>query len=163
MRPRRPALFILALPLYPASPSCLQRRLQICPFIFNNFHDAPPATPFFSKFCIVARGGMGLLCSPFSLFRFPPPLTPLQRAAIIRRRMRVLPVLSAAEGSERPQSKDPVRVLSPLQCAVTRFPPVSLLECALTKMGSRNSFRMRSYEKKWGGGGRYVGTDRAPG
>jgi len=29
--------------------------LQICTFIFNNFQDAPPATPFFSNFCIVAR------------------------------------------------------------------------------------------------------------
>jgi hypothetical protein len=25
------------------------------PFVFNNFQDAPPATPSFSSFCIVAR------------------------------------------------------------------------------------------------------------
>src|SRR5207248_385873 len=31
--------------------------LQICPFVFNHFHDAPPATLFFSCFCIVAGGG----------------------------------------------------------------------------------------------------------
>ena len=30
--------------------------LQIRPFVFNNFQDAPPATLFFSCFCIVARG-----------------------------------------------------------------------------------------------------------
>ena len=30
---------------------------QICLFVFNNFHDAPPATRFFSRFCMVARGG----------------------------------------------------------------------------------------------------------
>ena len=30
--------------------------LQIRPFIFNDFQDAPPATFFFSCFCIVARG-----------------------------------------------------------------------------------------------------------
>jgi len=26
-------------------------------FAFNNFHDAPSATPFVSHFCIVAGGG----------------------------------------------------------------------------------------------------------
>ena len=40
--------------------------------------------------------------------------------------------------------------LSPLECAVPRFPLVSPLECAVTKMGPRNSFRMRSYEKRGG-------------
>src|SRR5215467_3010335 len=42
------------------APPDLQRRaqkLQICPFIFNNFHDAPPANPFLSSFCTVAGGG----------------------------------------------------------------------------------------------------------
>ena len=34
----------------------LQHLLQICTFVFNNFQDAPPATPFVSCFCIVARG-----------------------------------------------------------------------------------------------------------
>src|SRR5579859_993696 len=42
--------------------------------------------------------------------------------------------------------------LSALECAVPQFPIVSLLECAVTKMGPRNSFRMRSYEKRWGDG-----------
>src|SRR5207245_2485058 len=38
----------------------LQPNLQICPFVFNHFHDAPPATLFFSWFCIVAGGGYTL-------------------------------------------------------------------------------------------------------
>src|SRR5215467_12167953 len=29
------------------------------PFAFNNFHDAPPATLFFSSFCIVTGSGYG--------------------------------------------------------------------------------------------------------
>src|SRR5215471_16949645 len=37
---------------------CSAILLQICPFVFNHFHDAPPATPFASIFCIVARGGI---------------------------------------------------------------------------------------------------------
>ncbi len=31
-------------------------RLQICPFVFNYFHDALSTTPFFSNPCIVAPG-----------------------------------------------------------------------------------------------------------
>jgi hypothetical protein len=43
------------------------------PFIFNQLQDAPPATLFFSHFCIVAGGGGGP--SPFSIFTFQfPPL-----------------------------------------------------------------------------------------
>jgi hypothetical protein len=38
-----------------------------------------------------------------------------------------------SRGEREARAKDPVRVLSPLQCAVRRFPPVSLLECAVTK------------------------------
>ena len=43
--------------------------------------------------------------------------------------------------------------LSPLECAVPRFRAVTPLECAVTKRPACKSFRMRSYEKKWGGGG----------
>src|SRR5213082_3282174 len=39
------------------SHEALVAMLQICPFVFNNFHDAPPATRFLSYFCIVAGGG----------------------------------------------------------------------------------------------------------
>jgi hypothetical protein len=34
----------------------LQSSLQKLPFVFNELQVAPPATPFFSSFCIVARG-----------------------------------------------------------------------------------------------------------
>ena len=43
--------------------------------------------------------------------------------------------------------------LTPLKCAVPRFRSLTPLECAVTKRRSRNSFRMRSSEKRWGGGG----------
>src|SRR5437764_15375474 len=39
------------------SHEALVATLQICPSVFNNFHDAPPATPFLSYFCSVARAG----------------------------------------------------------------------------------------------------------
>src|SRR5215831_19291761 len=55
------------------------------------------------------------------------------------------------EGASRP--KDLNVHVSPLECAVPRFHALSALECAVTKTCSRNSFRMRSYEKRWGGGG----------
>jgi len=42
---------------------------------------------------------------------------------------------------------------SPLECAVPRFRPLSPLECADPKTHRRNPFRMRSSEKRWGGGG----------
>src|SRR5215472_10903998 len=40
--------------------------------------------------------------------------------------------------------------ISPLECAVPRFHHLSALECALTKTRSCNSFKMRSYGKRWG-------------
>jgi hypothetical protein len=43
--------------------------------------------------------------------------------------------------------------LTSLECAVPRFGLLSPLECAVAKMRLRNSFRMRSSEKKWGEGG----------
>ena len=46
--------------------------------------------------------------------------------------------------------------LSPLECAVPRFRAVTPLECAVTKRPACKSFRMRSYEKKWGGGARPI-------
>jgi hypothetical protein len=43
----------------------LQTPLQICTFAFNNFRDAPPATPSFSNFGVVARGWLGIpFCTP---------------------------------------------------------------------------------------------------
>src|SRR5215472_8326818 len=58
------------------------------------------------------------------------------------------------------------RELSPrislLECAVPRFLPPTPLECALTKMGSCKSFRMRSFEKRWGEGPSYPRTPAKP-
>jgi len=42
--------------------------------------------------------------------------------------------------------------LSSLECAVPRFRALTPLECAVTKTRPRKSFRMRSCEKRWGGG-----------
>jgi len=53
-------------------------------------------------------------------------------------------------GSNRSSSGS---ALSPLECAVPRFHGLSALECAVAKRRPRNSFRMRSSEKRWGGGG----------
>src|SRR5215472_7174791 len=44
--------------------------------------------------------------------------------------------------------------VSPLECAVPRFRLLTPLECAVTKTRVCKSFRMRSSEKRWGGGGR---------
>ncbi len=41
--------------------------------------------------------------------------------------------------------------LTLLECAVPRFRDVTPLECAVTKMASHKSFRMRSYKKRVGG------------
>src|SRR5690242_8724970 len=41
---------------------------------------------------------------------------------------------------------------TPLECAVPQFRVLTLLECAVEKMPSRKSFRMRRSEKRWGGG-----------
>ena len=57
-----------SLPLHPSNSSSLHSPLQICTFSFNNFQDAPPATPFSSCVCIVARGWVGSL--PVSIFTF---------------------------------------------------------------------------------------------
>ena len=54
------------------------------------------------------------------------------------------------EGVSRP--KDLNVHVSLLECAVTQNATLSALECALTKTRQRKSFRMRSYEKRWGGG-----------
>src|SRR5215472_6058570 len=57
-RPPFVPLFCLGL-FAPCFSICafLHSLLQICPFVFNHFHDAPPASLFFSIFCIVAGGG----------------------------------------------------------------------------------------------------------
>lgn len=91
MCPRRPASLIPSLAFH-AFSSCLQQNVQIRPFSFNNFQDAPPATLFLSKICIVAGGWVGeqrsallnalLLCpfcpSPIALFSTSSELPNLQ-------------------------------------------------------------------------------------
>lgn len=57
------------LPTYPTI------SLQISTFVFNHFHDALPATPFISNFCIVARGWYGSAC-PFTPFTCVHPYNP---------------------------------------------------------------------------------------
>src|SRR5215813_8101317 len=42
--------------------------------------------------------------------------------------------------------------VSALECAVTENRALSSLECTLTKTRPYNSFKMRSYEKRWGEG-----------
>src|SRR5260370_10426 len=51
-----PFLFPLFLLFLPSVFCLLQSLLQVCPFVFNHFQDAHPATLFFSSFCIVAGG-----------------------------------------------------------------------------------------------------------
>ena len=46
--------------------SSFATTLQICTFVFNHFHYAPPATLFFSHLCIVA-GGWGAPPAPSQL------------------------------------------------------------------------------------------------
>ena len=43
-------------PYNPRPTICPAIPLQFCTFVFNNFQDAPPATPLLSRFCIVAGG-----------------------------------------------------------------------------------------------------------
>ena len=62
------------------------------------------------------------------------------------------PACPVPDGERESRPKDLSCTLSPLQCAVTQFCALSPLECAVTKKRSRKSFRMRSYEKRWGGG-----------
>src|SRR5215471_748610 len=56
---------------------------------------------------------------------------------------------ASPEGASRP--KDLNVHVSLLECAVTQNITLSALECALTKTRPCKSFRMRSYEKRWGG------------
>src|SRR5215831_16779787 len=62
------------------------------------------------------------------------------------------PACPVPDGERESRPKDLSGALSPLQCAVPQFCALSPLECALTKARSRNPFRMRTYEKRWGGG-----------
>jgi len=58
---------------------------------------------------------------------------------------------ASPERASRP--KDLSATLTSLECAVTENRPLTPLECAVAKTRPRKSFRMRSYEKRWGEGG----------
>src|SRR5690242_18235474 len=92
----RPALLIPSQSLQPTNTSLLQPRLQICTFLFNNFHDAPPATSFFSIFCIVARGSWVSLLPLFHL-----PTCELSSISLVFFRLRTFSPQSSAATSLR--------------------------------------------------------------
>jgi len=52
--------------------------------------------------------------------------------------------------------------ISPLECAVPRFPALTPLECAVTKTRFRKSFRMRSSKKRWGEPPSFCASPSAP-
>ena len=90
---------------------------------------------------------------PFQPFapRFEVPVNPLECALSIPGRMRILPAPCEASGSEHREPKD----LTPSQHPKTKTSGMisaSLAKSTLTKGGSRNFFRMRTYEKRWGEG-----------
>ena len=123
------ASLIPALPLHPANAYCLQslqQKLQIYPFVFNNFQGARPASPSLSTPCMVAWGRMGGVQFPFSLFHVLSSLSRLECALPRKHR--------ALRGFGR-------------NCCCT-----NPLESALTRIGPRNPFRMPSSEKRWGEG-----------
>src|SRR5215472_1533525 len=89
-------------------------------------------------------------CPPgraFCLFRLSP-----SRCAVEHPMKDASPACPVPDGEGVSRPKDLSCALSPLQCAVPQFCALSPLECALTKARSRNPFRMRTYEKRWGGG-----------
>src|SRR5713101_1609617 len=98
--------------------------LQICTFIFNHFRDAPPATFFFSCFCIVAAPV--LLSAQLSVCDSPLRFPYFQELG-------------------RPPFPGVLRViqntgtLSLSKCAVTRSGDVSPLECAVAKKTEEGS------------------------
>ena len=130
---RQPSFLKQTISFRPANSFCLQQTLQVSPFIFNHFDDAPPATTLLSTFCFVAGGGPFWWLSTGSVATTLRPASPLECAV------------------EHPMKDLNVHV-SPLECAVPQNARLTPLECALTKMALCKSFRMRSYEKKWGGG-----------
>jgi hypothetical protein len=115
--------------------SSVQLSLQNCTFVFNNLQVAPPATPLFSDFCIVAGG-----CTPplpiSSLLTIhcslpTAHLSPLECAVLDK--YRVLPGL----GRSCPH-------VSPLECAVPKNVSASPLECADAKKVGGHTLQARN-------------------
>src|SRR5215831_13069556 len=89
-------------------------------------------------------------CPPglaFCLFRLSP-----SRCAVEHPMKGASPACPVPDGEGVSRPKDHNVHVSLLECAVTQNTTLSALECALTKTRQRKSFRMRSYEKRWGGG-----------
>src|SRR2546427_1722129 len=66
LRPRRQVLLTHRCTQRASGSHLVHLSLQICSFIFNNFQNPSPATPFLSNFCVVARG-----CVPLAGGIFP--------------------------------------------------------------------------------------------
>jgi hypothetical protein len=134
----------------------------------------PPVTTHFSSFCFHAltncpfsisflltfmqnAGGVGgtflnslpipnrkPLTSVFATLPKNPPITEHPT------RMRVLS--GVPDSSARSRRISTHFRLSPLQCADPKNAPITRLECAVPKTQGLKSFRMRTYEKRWGRG-----------
>ena len=136
----------------PCEPLLFATKIANLPLYFQQLPRCSSRNLFLFELLQCCPGWHG--SSLFSIFTFPFSASPNSFATRSDHPTKdaspACPERSRREREAR--AKDPVRVLTPLQCAVTRFPPVSLLECAVTKSGLHKSFRMRSYEKRWGGG-----------
>ena len=148
--PMRPRRAVLLTPPFP-SPAFLQNVAKSC---ICHTSEKSPVTPIIAtdpktrsrKSCVCHT------CDPL-----PRPLPTGKRQRLTLRALRDFILLEVLTANCRLLAG-----LSPLECAVTSkhrvlpgfgrsCPRVSLLECALTKRGPRNPFRMRTYEKRWGG------------
>jgi len=163
------------LPSYPltsAKPVACQ-----CPLLALCFQQLP-TVKFSNHFVLITIQNAPRVCTPSHGFRSVPPVSsqrlPLSlfHQSLVTNHQSLSPVECAVprfpvltplecavehpmkdaspEGVSRP--KDLNVDLSLLKCAVTQNATLSALECAVTKTLCRNSFRMRSYEKRWGEG-----------
>lgn len=128
----------------------------------HHMHDRNTLNPFyFMRLRTTFIGTEGWGGSTTSHFKYH-----LNSRSLPSRRMRagILPSLPLSAVNCQPlalSAGETSTLLNPLECAVTGFSSLSTLECAVTKTRSRNSFRMRSYEKRWGErGGSVEGEDQ---
>jgi hypothetical protein len=116
--------------------------LQIRPFVFNHFQDAPPASSFFSYFCIAARAGMGPLPFHFKYYLNSTPLCPSSTSLLC-----TLPLFCFQQVTTVKFSKS--RVLITIQNArgvgSPRCTGVKVkLELPFTQTGGRRCYRLAS-------------------
>src|SRR5213080_1640037 len=123
--------------------------LQICPFIFKQLQDAPPATLFFSCFCMVARGVAG--GKPGSLL----PQCSLSRIPAQSRHLRSphlrFPASQSWIGTAQPRAGTLVFPTSHQSRITSHRSCVG--DSLATRHFPRNFSRMRSYKKSGGRGG----------